>query len=576
MRMSIRFGKTLREKPAEAELVSHELMLRGAYIARLAAGIYSFMPFAWRSVKKIEDIMRREMDAIEGQEVSMPVVHPASIWQESGRWFDVGPEMVRFKDRSGRDMVLGMTHEEPVTDLAKRFVDSYKQLPFVLYQIQTKFRDEPRARGGLIRVREFVMKDAYSFHRDQEDLDAYYPLMCRAYRRICQSTGVPVTQVASDVGMMGGSAAHEFMYITDAGEDTLILCPECGYAANREVATLSKRISKTNTVAGQPRLVETPECSSITKVAEFLGVPVEETMKTMVYSTKKGPVVVVIRGDLDINERKLANAVKENEVHLADPEELSALGWIQGFMSPWNLQGAITVIADESLKTGGGFVAGANKNGYHAFDVVPERDFAVNLWTDVASARQGDPCPVCGHNLDVKRGIEIGNTFKLGTKYSKAMGLTYKDEDGNKNLVVMGCYGMGVGRLLACAVEANHDENGIVWPISIAPYHIHIVALGNSEEIRSISEQIYQQLVQAGHEVLLDDRDESAGVKFNDADLLGIPIRMTVSSRSLKQGGVEIKLRREEDRSIIKLEDLAGKIEELKAAEFSRFIPMED
>ena len=425
MRMTKRFGKNLREKPAEAEMASHELLLRSAMIVKLAAGIYDFLPLAWRAVKKIEDIMRREMDAIDGQEVCMPVVHPAEIWQESGRWYDVGAEMVRFKDRSGRDMVLAMTHEEPVTDMVRRHVDSYKQLPFVLYHIQTKFRDEPRSRGGLVRVREFTMKDAYSFHRDKEDLDRYYPLQCRAYRRICQTCGVPVVQVLGDVGMMGGSQAHEFTYVTDAGEDTLILCEKCGYAANREAATLRKSAPADDgsgeASLGKPELVETPGKDTIQAVCEYLGLDPKASIKTMVYYAKDEPVVVVIRGDLDVNERKLANLLKVESVRLAEPEELKALGLVKGYMSPVGLSG-LRVVSDDSLVDGKEYVAGANREGYHLRAVVPGRDYQVEARADIAAARDGDPCPVCGSPLGVKRGIEVGNTFKLGTKYSASMG----------------------------------------------------------------------------------------------------------------------------------------------------------
>lgn len=579
MRMSQRFGRTLREKPAEAEMPSHELLLRAGMISKLAAGIYSYLPLAWRAIKKIEDIMRKEMDAAGAQEMNMPVVHPSDIWEESGRFYQVGPEMVRFKDRSGRDMVLAMTHEEPVTDLARRFIDSHKQLPVVVYHIQTKFRDEPRSRGGLVRVREFVMKDAYSFHADEKSLDEYYPVQCRAYRRICQSCGVPVVQVQGDVGMMGGTGAHEFTYITDVGEDTVLLCPKCGYAANREAACLDKNLGvpepAEEEIPSQPTKVATPGRDTIASVCEFLGKDPKTSIKTMVYFAGEEPVMAVLRGDLDVNEKKLANLRKVEKVRLAEPEELKSLGLEQGYMSPVGVQG-IFVVADDSLSTERAYVAGANEHGYHLVGVVPGRDFRYDVMADIAAAREGDPCPVCGDGLTVKRGIEVGNTFKLGTRYSVPMKAMYQDEKGEMKPLVMGCYGMGVGRLLACVVEANHDEKGIIWPMTVAPYHVHLVALGTSEEARNAAESVYERLLAEGIEVLYDDRDESAGVKFNDADLLGMPIRVTVSERSLKRGGAEVKLRRLPDGEIVALDELPERLKSIIRSEIERILPGEE
>jgi prolyl-tRNA synthetase len=579
MRMSQRFGRTLREKPAEAEMPSHELLLRAGMISKLAAGIYSYLPLAWRSIRKIEDIMRKEMDAAGGQEINMPVVHPSDIWEESGRFFEVGPEMVRFKDRSGRDMVLAMTHEEPVTDLARRFIDSYKQLPIVVYHIQTKFRDEPRSRGGLVRVREFVMKDAYSFHADEKGLDEYYPAQCRAYRRICRSCGVPVTQVQGDVGMMGGTGAHEFTYVTDAGEDTLMLCPRCGYAANREAARIDKSSGVPEPVEGEmlpaPAKVSTPGKDTIASVCEFLGRDPKTSIKTMVYFAGQDPVMVVLRGDLDVNEKKLANLRKVDKVRLAEPEELKELGLEQGYMSPVGVE-RIFVVADDSLSAERAYVAGANESGYHLVGVVPGRDFRIDVVADIATAREGDPCPACGERLTVKRGVEVGNTFKLGTRYSVPMKAMYQDENGELKPLVMGCYGMGVGRLLACVIEANHDDKGIIWPMTVAPYHVHLVALGTSEDARSTAEGVYERLLAEGIEVLYDDRDESAGVKFNDADLLGMPIRVTVSERSLKRGGAEVKLRRLPEGEIVPLDELPDRLKEIIRREIERILPGEE
>lgn len=577
MRMSKLFVKTLREKPAEAELVSHELMLRAGLVSKLAAGIYDYLPLAWRSVKKIEDIMRQEMDAIDGQEINMPVVNPSDIWEESGRWFDIGSEMVRFKDRSGRFMCLAMTHEEPVTDLARKYIDSHRQLPCVLYHIQTKFRDEPRSRGGLVRVREFIMKDAYSFHVDEEDLKRYYPKMCRAYKRICKRCGVPVVQVQSDVGMMGGSRAHEFTYVTSVGEDTLILCTSCGYAANREVAKFQKEVaSPSSEFPGGLEKVYTPGTGTIDAVCAYLSKKSIESIKTLVYVAEgqDKPYIVVIRGDLDVNERKLANLVKTSEVRMATGEELERFGLVEGFMSPVGLEG-FKVVSDDSLKEGVSYVAGANEKDYHYTNVVPGRDYKAELVGDIASAREGDRCPVCGSPLSVKRGIEVGNTFMLGVKYSKPMGAYYKDPSGTERPIVMGCYGMGVGRLLACILEENHDDRGIIWPVTVAPFQVHIVELGASEEVREAAEKLYRELTAEGFEVLYDDRDESAGVKFNDADLLGMPVRVTVSARSLKAGGFEVKLRRESSGKIVPAADAITAVKDLIAQEEARFAPEE-
>jgi prolyl-tRNA synthetase len=553
-------------------------MLRAGLISKLASGIYSYMPLGWRSVRKIQDVMRKEMNAIGGQEINMPVVNPGDIWKESGRWYEIGPEMTRFKDRSGRDMCLAMTHEEPVTDLARRFIDSYRQLPCVVYHIQTKFRDEPRARGGLVRVREFTMKDAYSFHADQADLERYYPHMCEAYERICRTCGVPVLKVLSDVGMMGGSMAHEFIYATNSGEDTLIRCRRCGYAANREVATFNKAAGQTPSSAGNRRghaeKVHTPGKDTIASVTEYLGVSPVLSIKTMAYFTQEGdgPVMALIRGDLDINERKLANFLGTAQVRLALPEELEAHGLVQGFMSPVGTEG-FKVVVDDSISAEYAYVAGANEKDYHLINVVPGRDFPLERVADIAAAREGDLCPVCNAPLSQARGIEVGNTFMLGTRYSQSMGANFQDEDGSLKPLVMGCYGMGVGRLLACIIEENRDDKGIIWPITVAPYHVHLLSLGTGSQVLETADKLYDDMQRPGIEVLYDDRDESAGVKFNDADLLGMPIRVTVSQRSIEAGGVEVKLRAAEESTIVALDEFENEISGLIRREFSRFVP---
>lgn len=570
MKVSTLFGRTLREAPSEAELASHRLMLRAGLIRRLAAGVYSYLPMGWRVMRNIEAIIREEMDAIGGQELNMPVVHPAELWQESGRWYEVGAELVRFKDRSGRDMVLGMTHEEVITDLVRREVDSHRQLPLMLYQLQTKFRDEPRARGGLIRVREFVMKDAYSFHRDQDDLDAYYPLVCRAYLNICRRCGLDVAMVASDVGMMGGTAAHEFMLVTEVGEDTLLFCPGCDYAANREVAVLDKTPSAPPLCAIALTEVATPGRKDIAAVAEFLGVDAQHTLKTLVYVADRRPVLVVIRGDLEVNERKLANRLGVAEVRLAGEDEARAYGLVPGYVSPVGLTG-YRVVADESVFGAGPLVAGANREGYHVTGVEPGRDFEP-VWTgDIAAARAGDRCAGCGGRLVTRRGVEIGNTFKLGLKYSRSMSATFLDADGQERQLVMGCYGIGVGRLAACIVEAHHDERGIIWPVPVAPYPVHLLTIGDSPGVLQAADDLYVELGAAGIGVLYDERDVSAGVKFNDADLWGMPLRVTVSRRGLSAGQAELKPRRAGDPVPVALGEVVSAVERWLDEERARY-----
>jgi prolyl-tRNA synthetase len=569
MRSSTLFGRTLREAPAEAELVSHRLMLRAGLMRRLAAGIYSYLPLGWRVMRNIEAIIREEMDAIGGQEINMPVVHPAEIWQESGRWYEVGPELARFKDRGGRDLVLGMTHEEVVTDLARREVDSHRQLPFMVYQLQTKFRDEPRPRGGLIRVREFVMKDAYSFHHHQEGLDAYYPQVCRAYINICRRSGLDVVMVASDVGMMGGTGAHEFMLVSEAGEDTLLICPQCGYAANREVAVLDKTPASP-LATGELAEVHTPGMRDIAGVAAFLGVTPAQTLKTLVFVAGQQPLLVCIRGDLEVNERKLANLAKVPEVRMAGEAEARAWGLEPGYVSPVGLTG-YRVVVDDSVPKAGALVAGANREDHHLTGVLYGRDFAAGLVGDIAAARSHDPCAACGGALEITRGIEVGNTFKLGVKYSRALRAVYLDAAGQELPMVMGCYGLGVGRLAACIVEKHHDERGIIWPVTVAPYHVYLMTVGDEDEVVLAAQDLYAELQAHGVPVLYDDREVSAGVKFNDADLLGFPVRATVSKRNLRAGAVEVKLRRETEASRVPVDTVVDSIQQILEQEAAAY-----
>lgn len=553
MRFTQLFGRTLREVPTEAELVSHQLLLRAAMIRQLAAGIYSYLPLGWRVLAKIEAIMRQEMDRIGGQEMLMPVVHPAEVWQATGRWQapTPGPALARFRDRWGHDLVIAMTHEEVIADLLKSEVFSYRQLPFMVYHIQTKFRDEPRPRGGLIRVREFVMKDAYSCHPDQASLDEFYPHMYEAYVRIFQRCHLEHVAVEADTGMMGGALSHEFMAITNVGEDTLIACSGCTYGANIERAEFRKG----EALREEPRemqAVPTPETTTIESVAAYLGVPTSQTIKAVFFTTSEGELVfAAIRGDLAVNEVKLSNVLGGVLLRPATEEELREKGIVAGYASPVGVRG-VRVVADDSLRTGTNFVAGANRPGYHYLNVNYPRDFQADIEADIALAQEGLRCPRCESLLQEARGIELGHLFKLGTRYSAAVGATFLDQKGEPRPIFMGSYGIGTGRLMAAIVEEHHDDKGIIWPPSVAPYQVHLVSLGlDDPSVRKAADALYAELQEAGVEVLYDDREESAGVKFNDADLIGIPLRLTVSPRNLRADVVEAKLRWQEERTLL-------------------------
>jgi prolyl-tRNA synthetase len=568
MRYSRLFVQTLREVPADAELVSHKLSLRAGLIRPLAAGIFSYLPLGFRVKRKIEQIFREEMEAIDCSELVMAIVQPAELWQESGRWTEVGPEILRMRDRTEREMCLAMTHEEAVTDLARNMIQSYRQLPLSVFQIQTKFRDEPRCRGGLIRVREFTMKDAYSFHLDQESLDETYQDMYGAYERIFARAGLgdSVIAVESDTGMMGGTGADEFMYLNPAGEDTLLLCDGCGYKANRQVATFERE--KPEEAEPLPvEEVETPNCTTIAEVAAFLGVPESQTAKAVfMMATVDGEdrfVFAVVRGDHELNETKLTNAVKATEMRPATDEEIQAAGAVPGYASPMGVKDGTLVVIDDQVAGTANLVSGANKAGYHCRNVNAGRDYTPDIVTDLVAVEAGMPCPKCGAELRSVRGIEAGNIFKLGTKYSESLGATVLTESGEAVPLVMGSYGIGVGRLLACIIEAHHDDQGIVWPMSVAPFHVHIVVLAGKKPKGELeaAERIYKALGEAGIEALLDDRDERAGVKFNDADLIGIPIRITVGSKGLANGTVEVKLRHESERRDVVLEQIVEHIQ---------------
>ena len=546
MKFSNLFFRTLREVPSDAEVTSHQLLLRAGFIRQTGAGIFSSLHLAKRTITKIESILRQEMEKIGGQEITMPVVVPASIWKETGRWYKIGSEMGRFVDRQNRDMVLSMTHEEAVADLVRSEIQSYKQLPQLVYHIQTKWRDDPRPRAGLIRVREFTMKDSYSLDRYWEGLEKQYRAHYQAYFDIFHRCGLPVISVKSDTGMMGGKLAHEYMYLTPIGEDTLILCDKCGYTANRQVANFKKAGAVAEEMKDLLK-VETPSLKTIEELADFLDVPKAKTAKAvfMVATIAEGEeeheelVFAVIRGDMDINETKLSNALGAKALRHAHEEEIEAVGAVPGFASPIGIKG-VTIVVDDSIPTSPNLVAGANEVDYHLLNVNYGRDYQADIITDLAVAEEGYPCPVCGNPLSTSRGVEVGNIFQLGTFYSEKLGCTYLDQNGKPQPVIMGSYGIGVGRMLACIVEEHNDENGIVWPISVAPYQVHLVGMRGAEEE---AEALYEALQSVGIEVLYDDRNERPGVKFNDADLMGLPIRVTVSKRSLENGGYEIKLR---------------------------------
>ncbi len=556
------FGATLRDDPAEAELASHRLMLKAGLIHQVSSGIYSYMPLALRSLRKIEGIIRDEMDAAGGQELRMSVLQPRELWQQAGRDEEYGPDMFRLEDRRERPLVLAPTHEELLTTIVRANVNSYRDLPVTLYQIQTKFRDEPRPRGGLIRVREFDMKDAYSFDIDEEGLDLSYQAMARAYRNIYRRCGLPAIVAEADSGAIGGKDSQEFIVLAEAGEDTIALCESCGYAANAEKAEFV-RPPRDSEPERPVEEVHTPGIATIAELAEFLDVPADETLKAVFYVADGEVVFVTIRGDLDVNEIKLRNVLGATDLHVATPAEVEEAGLVAGSASPVGLSGVRTV-ADESIDAGSNFVAGANREDYHLRNVNHPRDFQIDLLTDVGLAQEGHGCSKCGTALVARRGIEVGHIFKLGTRYSEALGASFPDEDGARKPIIMGCYGIGVGRLLAAAVEHSHDERGMVMAPAIAPYDVQLVALNvRNEEVAKAAEAMYGDLQAAGFEVLYDDREDSAGVKLNDADLLGLPVRVVVSPRNLKRGEVEVKGRSASEATMVLGDQVVRAVREL-------------
>lgn len=550
MKLDKLVGDRFKERPAECSIDSHALMVRGGYMKFMASGIYSqYMPLK-RILRKIENIIREEMDAIDGQEVLFPVVMPGSLWEESGRYNSIASELLRFKDRNGTPMVLGMTHEEAAVHLVRDYATTYAKYPFMIYQIQTKFRDEARPRAGMIRVREFTMKDAYSFHTSQEDLEQYYDRCHKAYERIFARAGIPETiSVKSDSGMMGGSVSHEFMLLTPVGEDSIVLCRECGYSANMEAADCIIQ-NTPDAELKELEFVHTPGAHTIEDLCEFLGTVPEKTCKAVVYQRNMDDsyIVIFLRGDLDVNETKVTNFLR-CDIHPATVTE--DCGIVAGFIGPKGLPENVTVLYDSSLVGLTNFPCGGNKTDYHYVNFNMERDFGEVEYHDFAKAFAGGICPVCGkHSLDVSRGIEVGNIFQLGTKYTEAMNMQYVDSDGEMHYPIMGCYGIGVGRLAASVCEAHHDDYGPIWPMSIAPWQVNLCCVrSDDEQCRSFADSLYDELQKRGVEVIYDDRNVRPGVMFSDGDLLGIPVRAVVSPRNMKENMVEISTR---DKSVQK------------------------
>jgi prolyl-tRNA synthetase len=565
MRMSKAFGKTLRDAPADAEMTSHKLLVRANFVRPLGAGIYTFMPLGYRVIRKIWAIMANEIDAIGGQEMWMPNMHPASVWQATGRWSTFGSALVRVKTASGREYALSPTHEEVVNDLTLSDIESYRDLPQIIYHISKKFRDEPRARGGLIRLREFIMKDAYTLDVSEEGLDASYPYLFQAYLNIFERCKVNAVPINADVGAMGGKSSHEFAVPHLLGEDTFIACRNCDYAANVEAAEFVREGRRPDSLVELAK-VATPDCTTIKAVADFVGVPVAQTIKAVFYwfvpagkADEDGRLIFgLVRGDLDVNEIKLLNAVGAGELRPATDEEIRASGAVPGYASAigLNVEGGgdaagVLVIADPAIEFGGNFVTGANEVGFHFTGANYPRDFQVSKIADIAQADTGHRCPICGDTIEARRAIEVGHCFKLGTRYSAATNATYLDENNEPQLIYMGSYGIGLDRLMAVIVELHHDEEGIIWPDSVAPYQIHLMHIGKGEEPKQAAEELYEVLREAGLEVYYDDREVGAGVKFKDADLIGIPVRVAVGARGLAAGGVEVKRRDSSERVLV-------------------------
>ena len=570
MKMSKLYAPTLKEDPAEAELASHRLLLRAGMIRKEAAGLYTYLPLAWRAIRKIEDIVRDEMDSHDAQELMMPIMVDAEFWRESGRIDAYGKELVRFDDRHGREFVLGPTHEETITALVRNELRSYKQLPVNLYHIQDKFRDEFRPRYGLMRGREFIMKDAYSFSATQESLQEEYDKMKEAYANICVRCGVHALPVVADSGEIGGDTSVEFMALADAGEASLVYCDDCGFAADDEAA--STKVSVTEGPGnGTLEKVETPGLGTIEAVAEFLGFPKNGTRKSLALIDSEGkPVVAIVPGDHELNECKAEHVFGKGYRMMTD-EELEKFGLFKGFIGPVHLPAGIKLVCDSSLKESKSWACGANEVDYHFTGACPDRDFKVDEWADLVTVLAGDPCPHCGRPLSAARGIEVSQVFQLGTKYSEAMGATFMDEDGKEKPLIMGCYGVGVSRTLAAIVEQHNDENGIIWPVSVAPYEVSVIPLDpKKEDCAKATDRFVQELLDAGLDVVVDDRDERPGFKFADNDLMGFPYQIVIGKRGLKNGTFELKDRATGEREDISIDEaatiVAARVREAKQA----------
>ncbi len=558
------YAPTLREMPSDAEIKSHRLMLRAGMIRKAAGGVYTYLPLAWRTIKKIEQIIREEMDNAGGQELCMPIMQPAEIWQESGRWSVFGSEMFRLQDCHGRAFCLGPTHEEMITTLVRDEVRSYKQLPLLLYQIQNKYRDEIRPRFGLMRSREFIMKDLYSFDKDEESANISYQKMYDAYTNIFTRCGLKFRPVEADAGAIGGNHTHEFTVLAAAGESEIACCTACGYAANVEKAELLP-LAKDAEEAQPLKKVKTPNCKTIELVANYLHAPLEKTIKAVAFQDENATLVLaLVRGDHEVNEVKLQNTIGAFELQKADEAAIQAAGAVAGFMSPIGIKKSTKIVVDSTVMNMKNCIAGANEVDMHYTGVNPARDFTAVITKDIRLIKAGDPCPQCNAPIEITRGIEAGQVFKLGTKYSKSLGATFLDENGKEKSLFMGCYGIGVGRTMAAAIEQHNDEHGIIWPRAIAPYEVIVIAVNiKSPEQKLLGEEIYQALLSAGIDAVFDDRKDRAGVKFKDADLIGYPLRITVGAKAIEEDTVEIKVRSSGEIFDCKKKDCLKKVEEL-------------
>ncbi len=564
MRTTNLYAPTLRQTPAEAEVVSHQLMMRAGMIRKAAGGVYTYLPLAWRVLRKIEQIIREEMDAAGGQEIAMPIMQPSELWKETGRWAVYGEEMFRLKDRHDREFCLGPTHEEMVTSLVRDEVRSYKQLPLMLYQIQNKYRDEIRPRFGLMRGREFIMKDLYSFDKDEEGLNLSYKKMYDAYTKIFTRCGLEFRPVEADNGAIGGGHSHEFTVLADAGESNIAYCSSCDYAASDEKAELT--VIKAPEEEQLPlEKVATPDAKTIELVADYLQVPVAKTIKAVAFQTEKDELILTfVRGDHEVNDVKVINAVGAIDLHMADESAITAAGGVAGFMSPIGIKKGTKIVVDSTVMEMYNAVAGANEVDVHYKNVNPKRDFGEVIVTDIRMIQEGDACPRCGKPVKMTRGIEAGQVFTLGTKYSEALHATFLDENGKEKPLIMGCYGIGVSRTMAAAIEQNNDEYGIIWPRAIAPYEVLVVPVNaKTPEQLALAEEIYTELQQAGADVLLDDRKERAGVKFKDADLIGYPLRVTIGPKALEEDQIEVKIRKNGETYNFTREEYKEKVLEL-------------